>query len=71
MVSVSPKESTDHDDFTRGDTGAGIWMISAEVRGTVCGQAHVVRRLWGGRACWGRHEKQEEMCVRVSWVSVR
>lgn len=37
VVSVSIKESTDHDDFTRGDTGTGIWMISAEVRSTVCG----------------------------------
>jgi len=63
MVSVSLKESTDHDDFTRGDTGTGIWMISTEVRGTVCGQAHAVGRLWKGRACWGRHEKQEGECV--------
>ena len=66
MVSVSLKESTYHDDFTRGDTGTWIWMISSEVRGTVCGQAHVVGRLWRGRACWGRHEKQEEESVRVS-----
>ena len=68
MVSVSLENITDHDEFTRGDAGTGIWMISTKIRCTVCGQAHVVGRLWRGRACWGRHEKQGEESVRVSWM---
>ena len=60
----SVRESTDHDGFTRGDTSTGIWMISAEVRSTICGQAHVVGRLWRGRVCWGRHDKQGEESIK-------